>query len=263
MMMFMMMQQFMGMPGANPNNQSPDSQWKMKLHEACQRSGVTEKLEYTTEAAGENINGGWNCTVTIKGESFTSESPAPSKKAAEQGVAKIALEKLFPDEFQKAMSNPLIALGAMAKGGGGKGQKRKREEVELPPKNKLNQGVQLLVQTKLGRMLSKGEMVYEMQELGDGPVKTYQATVKLPEIDGNRSEFTGEVCESKKKAEDSAAVAAYDGLKEMIEPIAEEKAAAKKAKNQEELKALVARTAEKKAAKKAAAEAAGTKPIEN
>merc|ERR1719240_2015145 len=88
------------------------------------------------------------------------------------------------------------------------GQKRKADAVEAPEKNaktKLMNSVQLLISKNQARTLTKQDLVWEMQDFEEGGKKTWQATVTVSE--GNRI-YNGEVCTSKKAAEESAATIA-------------------------------------------------------
>eukprot|EP00930_Biecheleria_cincta_P032408 TRINITY_DN224_c0_g1_i1.p1 TRINITY_DN224_c0_g1~~TRINITY_DN224_c0_g1_i1.p1 ORF type:complete len:316 (-),score=84.34 TRINITY_DN224_c0_g1_i1:179-1126(-) len=226
--------------------------WKGKLFEALKKNGIDEKPNYVAMA---NIGGeGFLGTVTVNGQSFTSEEPVKSKREAESNAAKAAFKVLYPDQFSQLSEGDAGWMMGMLPAV--KGQKRKEPPTDLPAKSKLMSGIQLMVRNANNRCLTKEDIVYATTE-NEGPPKTYMSTVTITEYEGGKS-FSGDWCESKMKAENSAATAAYDAMGDMLGALQEEHAAKKKEKNKAQLAALVERTAAKKEAKKLEAQAAAT-----
>merc|ERR1712224_902073 len=106
---------------------------------------------------------------------------------------------------------------------------------EKTAKQKLMEALQLLITKNQGRALQKGDLTWELQDFEEGGKKTYQATVTISE--GSR-QYNGEVCQSKKAAEDSAAAIAYDNMADVLAPLEEEHKEKKRKKNEESLAAL-------------------------
>jgi len=228
---------------------SPDTQWRGKLNQELQKNGI-EKPTYASEASPDGK--GWVGTATLNGQVYTAKASAISKKAAEVAAAKAAFEALYPEAY-KSLSPAIGAAGMLMGLGGGpaKGQKRKAEQSDHP-KSKLMSGVQLMILNAHGRSVTKDDITYAVaaeQQEGTTPPK-YMATVTIAEYDGGKS-FSGEWCESKPKAEASAAEAAYKVMGEMLGALEEEHAAKKKAKYAKQLEELKAKTAAKKEAQKA------------
>merc|ERR1719324_1774876 len=97
---------------------------------------------------------------------------------------------------------------------GGKVEKRNGGEQEQGPKNKFINSMQLLITKNNSRNMTKEDITWECVEF-EGDKKTYQVSVTITSNvgpEGNRT-FSGEVCDSKKKAEASAAQIAYDSMK--------------------------------------------------
>jgi len=239
--------------------------WKGKLHETLKRNGIDDKPEYvaTANTGGPALpdgGAGFLGTVTVNGQSFASDEVAKGKREAEQNAAKAALKALYPDQFNEVPQGdgglgPLAMLG-MAGGMSGKAQKRKEPPTDLPLKSKLMHSVQLMVRNKSGRTLTKQDIIYAITE-NEGPPKTFMSTCTITDYEGGKC-FSGEWCDNKTKAENSAAEAAYNAMSDMRSALEEEHAAKKKAKNTIQLAALVEKTAAKKEAKKALeAQAAG------
>lgn len=246
-MMMMLEQATSGaMPPAMPAMPvSSEPQWKSALNQALQKHSITDKPEYTTAEGGVGI---WMGTVTIEGQIYSTpeDESAPNKKAAEQAAAKAALQELYPTEFQKALSS--VNRGASAQ----KGQKRKAGG-EHPgnddPKQKLLNSVQLYVFKKHERNIASEDLAWVVQEF-EGPPKTYQGSVTIT-VHEPSTVYTGEVCDSKKKAEWAAATIALETLKDLFGELEEEHKAKKKKKNQEELQRLKDKHAERQAERQA------------
>eukprot|EP00930_Biecheleria_cincta_P032409 TRINITY_DN224_c0_g1_i2.p1 TRINITY_DN224_c0_g1~~TRINITY_DN224_c0_g1_i2.p1 ORF type:complete len:344 (-),score=85.16 TRINITY_DN224_c0_g1_i2:175-1119(-) len=246
-MVSLFQESFMG-PGAAPSQ----PRWKGKLYENLKRNGMEEKPSYVAMA---NTGGqGFLGTATVNGQSFVSNEPAKSKKDAESNAAKEAFQALFPEQFSELSEGASNAAWMMEMFPVGKGQKRKGPPADLPAKSKLMNSVQLMIRNASNRCITKEDIIYATTE-NEGPPKTFMATVTIMEYEGGKS-FSGEWCDSKMNAENSAATAAYNAMSDMLGALEEEHAAKKKAKNQKELAALIERTAAKKEAAKL--EAAGT-----
>lgn len=233
------------MPGMNRMKGAPgnETRWKNHLHNTLVKQSGTavEKPMYSVEGVGPYVG-----TVTVDGETYTAEEPAPSKKAAEEAAAKAAMVAKFPAEFVKFSQ----AADPMMQGFMGQGQKRKGgPEQEQSSMNKLLDSLQLIITKNHQRNMSKDDIDWDLQELGD---EKYQVTVTIKDSIGEEGgkTFTGEVCDSKKKAKASAAEVAYENMKDILGPLEEEHKEKKRKKNQESLEALKKRTAEKKAALK-------------
>jgi len=180
--------------------------------------------------------------MTIEGTTYTGNRHA-SKRGAEHEAAKVALKEMFPDEFAMA-SQDMSGYGK----GKGRGKKRRAEEAEanLNPKSKLNHVLPFI----LDRGPVKGDLTFEVTEDGEGNAK-YVGTCEIKELGRT---FSGEPQASKKAAEDAAATAALDELKEKYEPALAEHKEKKQRLKRESLTALKERHAEKLAEKKAAEE---------
>jgi len=229
--------------------ESPDMLWKSTLHHTLVKNSLDEKPVYE---ATEDGNRKWVGTVALLGNTYTAKESGPNKKAAEQFAAKAALKALYPAEFKKHNNSkggfdPWMIQQMME---GKQQQKGGAKTGDQDQKSKLVHSVQLLMLKNLGRSLIKGDIQWEIQE-SEGDKKKYTATVTITQYEGGHSS-TGQACDSKKKAEKSAAQAAYKALKSVLVPLEEENTAKQKKKNQEELEALKKRVAEKKEAAKAA-----------
>lgn len=248
-----------GMPAAP----APDLSWKSQLRELCTkcigREPTKEDLSYFT---GENPGGGFVGRVLcgeLSGRMEYQGEVAASKKLAEQLAAQAALMELFPEEYAAITGTVARSHTGYARNGGA-GVKRKAEPIphDVAPiaqtptndtKGRLVYAASLLMG---GRNVSKGDIVYDIQEIdGDGTNK-FVATVTIVAYD-NESHM-GSAAPSKKAAEASAAQIALDALGPRLAPMEEEYKAKKRKLNQEKLAALKERTLEKKAQVKAEAE---------
>jgi len=215
---------------------SDDHEWRSYLVNELKKNGIEEKPTYSAEASEGSK--GFVGTVTVGGQQYTAKETAKNKKGAESAAAKAAFEALYPEAFNKRMA---------------KGQKRKSDSSSASydnPKYKLSNGVQRMIANASGRGPTKEDVAYVVTSREEKP--SYMATVTIPEYEGGKS-FSGEWCESKVKAEHSAAEAACAVMGDMFSALIEEQSAKKKAKAQKELAELKERTAAKEAAKKAAA----------
>lgn len=258
-MMMMMMAKAVGKGMSAPAAKgSSDVQWKQELNQALQKHSIADKPEYTSSGEGKL----WMGTVTIEGQIYNSEEAAPNKKAAENEAAKAALKELYPEAFEKASSKSGSGANAILSGlqqmlGGQteqKGQKRKRGDDRHPgnddPKQKLLNMMQLYVHKKHERNLASDDMSWVVQEFEEGK-KTFQCSLTLT-VHEPRQIHTGEVCDTKKAAEWSAATIALEHLKDIFSSLEEEHKAKKAKKNADELAKLKEKAAQRKAEKEAA-----------
>jgi len=222
--------------GAGPG-QEGFSDYKSTLNYAVSKRagrGLTKgELTYTVS---EGEGGGYWCQVMappgILQQEYWSADVATSKRAAEHAAAKVALEAEFPDLVgAMAMSPALAAAPVAAMLGATGGVKRKSTvPVEICPKTKLMHGVQLLID----RPVAKGEVAYTSQSMEDpaGGGTSWMASVSIPAYDPAMT-WAGEPASNQKEAEQNAAHAAYEALKDTIAPLEEERKAKKAKKNQE------------------------------
>jgi hypothetical protein len=199
--------------------EDPTKPWKSRLIEAhtkMHKTPVSKDLfQFTTVQDGEGF------TSTLMSEAFssiyTSPEVQPSKKAAEDAAAKLALQAEFPEAFAvvpKAVRNKAVAkMKAKAKAAPvqmklEKGVKRKATDAAPgvkgvasdDPKSKLAAGMALVLE----RSVTKDDIVYAIETVGDKLI----ATVTLS-IDGTTIRGKPVPEGSKKKdAEGSAAFVA-------------------------------------------------------
>jgi hypothetical protein len=203
--------------------------WKNHLHNALMvKSGGTVKTP-PTYSCTEDADRNYKCTMTLNGQRYTSDKPAPSKQAAEHAAAKACMEAMFPEEFKFCSKGREIG-----------GAKKKLSDDEKPPlsaKSKLCQAVQLLVRKNLKRSIGGDDMKWETDEKD----KMFKCKVTIsPKVDrlvGGKS-FTGKVCDSKKAGEEAAAEAAYTAMKTTLGPLEAAAVTAKQAKIKAKVEAM-------------------------
>jgi len=234
--------------------------WKSKLNEVAakrsKRSLTKGEFVFTTVQDG---SGGYTSTLSspaLLEAEYSSDAGCVSKKVAEQGAAKAAIQAEFPETYVI-----LSASGAAAATAWGvpqwpavRGQKRGRKTMEEegdgpggPPegKSQLVHAVQLL----LNRPVTKDDVVYETTEI-EGDTKNYVSTVSLPSYEGKS--WQGETVTNKKEAEMSAAKMAYESLSPITQPLEDARKAKKVAMQAEKLTRLKETQAAKKATREAA-----------
>jgi dsRNA-specific ribonuclease len=227
--------------------------WKGELCTAFQKSAkkssTPEDIVYTFV---EEDGSSFKAQVTVAGKSFIGDKVA-GKKKAEASAAKKALKALYKShDLSKAYET--AASMAIPAASASKGTKRKHvqpatESVKMqdqPAKNRLLHAICLI----LGRATTKDEVVFSVAEAEGGFVATVAITV-------TGSSFVGEVQDSKKKAEASAAEVA---LASMGNQVADIEAAHQERKKQKKAEQMAIQKAkwklqeeEKKAAKAAKA----------
>merc|ERR1712224_986649 len=159
-------------------------------------------------------------------------NPQQMMQQMERKMMMEMMKMMAPVSF-KAMGNVMGGMASMqmpaqgkkrkAEGGQqpGGGKKRKASAVTGPipgAKNKLLDGVQLLITKNHQRNMSKGDVDWVCQEEGEGK---YTATVTISDSIGPEGgkTFEGDSCDSKKAAEASAAIIAWEGMKDVILPL--------------------------------------------
>lgn len=195
---------------------SDDHEWRSYLINELKKNGIEEKPTYSAEASEGSK--GFVGTVTVGGQQYTAKETAKNKKGAESAAAKAAFEALYPEAFNKRMA---------------KGQKRKSDSSSASydnPKYKLSNGVQRMIANASGRGPTKEDVAYVVTSREEKP--SYMATVTIPEYEGGKS-FSGEWCDTKMKAKNSAAQAAYTAMSDMLTALEEDHAAKKKAKKRD------------------------------
>jgi hypothetical protein len=216
-----------------------ESKWKSQLHNTIMvKSGGVVKVKPSYKSV-EDASKMWTCKVSYGGKTYTSDPPLPSKKAAEHAAAKALMEAKYPDEFK------FVSKGREIGGA-------KKPVVDAPPqgaKNKLCSAVGLIVYKNQKRSIAKGDFEWATSESGAGYVCKVTITKKVGAEGGKN--FTGAKCDSKKKAEESAAEAAYAAMKKILGPMEEAQKKAKEAKTKDRVAAL----------KKKVAAKAGSKPM--
>eukprot|EP00429_Kryptoperidinium_foliaceum_P055674 CAMPEP_0176102154 /NCGR_PEP_ID=MMETSP0120_2-20121206/51239_1 /TAXON_ID=160619 /ORGANISM="Kryptoperidinium foliaceum, Strain CCMP 1326" /LENGTH=371 /DNA_ID=CAMNT_0017436211 /DNA_START=1 /DNA_END=1116 /DNA_ORIENTATION=+ len=233
--------------------------YKGKLNQAIgkrfKRSLAKGDLIYTVvPVEGERT---YNCSLMspscLEAEYWNSE-PAASKRAAEHGAAKAALEAEFPEvaaELGVANFASLIGQGGIQAATTGKKRKAPGDPGE-DAKSQLMHSLQLL----LGRPVLKTDIVYDVQPVQSLEGQAYQATVRFPEFDPS-AVHQGDPAANQKQAQMNAAAVAVAVLAPTVAPLAEERKAKKARENKENLEKLKKAQQEKKEAARALREAAG------
>merc|ERR1719253_229338 len=146
--------------------------------------------------------------------------PADSKKEAEQNAALQALNAMSKDikEVQKAHGKVEKAKTAETVG-------RPDQHSNDSPKTRLSQVLPLL----LGRAATKDDCVYEM----NGENGKYQAVLQIAALDMESTDFIGEPADTKKEAEQNAALQALNAMSREIEEVQKAREEVNKAKNAE------------------------------
>lgn len=235
---------------APDNVDAPGVDWKGKL------LGLIGKRTKRTLQKGELVfqvidKPGVGFAAVLESQHLAQQyvGEAASKKLAESAAASSAVWAEFPEEAQRAVAG---SQGQDMNGWGAQTQKGKKRPLAAgqmtgaPPtqdepsaKGRLMQTIQLL----LGRPVQKGEVCYDTQPVDPSVQNSaYVSTVSAPSYD-SQMQYAGEASESKKQAENSAAVQMLEALREVARA-AEEEHKAKKAKvRQEKAKQLKANKA--------------------
>jgi dsRNA-specific ribonuclease len=221
-----------------PKGETTESRWKGQLHNTIMKKSpggiVKMKPVYKTVEDKDKM---WTSKVSYGGKTYSSE-PAPSKKAAENAAAKALMEAKYPEEFKFVSKGREI--------GGAK--KPVVDEQPQGGKNKLCSAVGLIVYKNQKRSIAKGDFEWLTEESGGGFKCKVTITKKIGAEGGKN--FTGSKCDSKKKAEESAAEAAYAAMKKIVGPLEDAQAKKKEQKTKDRVAALKKKTAGKPMPKK-------------
>jgi len=242
------------------------STWRAQLSNAYARmhKGTTKDcIKYETEtieASGRRSA----YRSTVSSDEFESQytgDQCTSKKFAEDSAAMVAMEAEFPEDFEYAQMPKTEKAFKKAKKKQ-QGEKRSLEGQQMDPKSKLNNAMSLLSP----QQITKAMIEYETKDEEGSTIATVTINCfGTPQVFSGETE-PGTSKESKKRAETSAAEAAFAHFEEQYTAAKEEHEAKKKEKDDQkktEWQAMLARKKEEKAAqslekaKKTALESAG------
>jgi len=238
--------------------------WKGLLLQVAQRKHKRDvKLTFEMPEMPEGHPGPHVARVSCDDfQSIYEGEPAVSKKKAEQSAAQQALAYEFPAEFEALSNSPSapgtdnlsVALGNGAPGG--PASKKRKLSAEDPSQV---QNAKCRLQVAVIALLSpkapeKGDVVYDTNAVEGQDPPGFVSTVCIPAV--SDQVHYGEMCASKKLAENSAAEAVLNSdLAPEIARLEGLQAEKKAEKNRVALAALKEKYAEKKLAAKAGAEA--------
>lgn len=179
------------------------------------------------QAAKDASEGGLGSEMT---QTFDCTELQPSKKAAEQAVAMVALKALCPDVYKQAISEASM-LHSGKKARTQQTAPAAQEPVVIDMKSKLNKYLTLI----LARSITKGETVFDTKPATrPNGVPCFKSTVHLLAY-ADDVKFTGAPADTKKMAEMYAAKAACDALAEEAEPLEQLRVEEKKKKRDLEM----------------------------
>mmetsp|Transcript_86213 Transcript_86213/g.248946 ORF Transcript_86213/g.248946 Transcript_86213/m.248946 type:complete len:365 (-) Transcript_86213:219-1313(-) len=227
--------------------------FKGKLNQAIgkrfKRSLAKGDLVYTVVPVdGEKT---FNCSLmspACLGAEYWNSEPASSKRAAEHGAAKAALQAEFPEvaaELGVASMASLLGQGGIPAATAGKKRKAPGDSIE-DGKSRLMHSLQLL----LGRPVLKTDIIYDVEPVHSSEGQGFQATVRFPDFDPS-AVHQGAPAASQKQAQMNAAAVAVAVLAPTVAPLAEERKAKKARENKEALERLKKAQQEKKEAARA------------
>lgn len=204
-------------PAAAPSSVDPKTQLNHFCQKFCQRPVTKSDISYTTNKFGNRYQAIVRLDC-VQGQEYAGHlvlnQKDAEKSAAEQAIIAFSQSNLLQeaqpvDKDKKKKKQTKLTPEEHAL------RKAKQEEEGNPavtPKTLLNALVMKIVK----RYLQKGETVYETKTYAGGG---HQATVKitaLPDEWGSRM-WAGHVCNTKQKAEQSAAEMALESIKQDAE----------------------------------------------
>lgn len=206
-----------------------DIECKQILSIALQKRFKVSSIKDLIAYSSEQVEiGGYRGVVEGSGLQSAYEGFAETKKDAEHAAARTAILAEFPEAVQATSAQRAVV--GRNKPAPVDAQQQKAES-QAEPKGRLGHFMQCL----LDRTLTKQDIVYSTEvTTNEQGQSAYVSVVTLPAtIHTEQQAFQGEIHVRQQDAEKSAAAEAVAALEEIAQPLAEEKAERKRAKDSE------------------------------